>query len=139
MPERSLRNCHVLIAEDEFMVAESLRHELEDVGAIVVGPCATLEQTLAEIASEGERIDGAVLDVNLAEHAVYPAADMLAERGIPFVFTTGYDASNLPPRFANVLRCEKPISMSRVARAVGEAMFAKLPPGGKGAAGSPPP
>jgi len=120
--ERPLRDRHVLIAEDEFMVAESLRHELEDAGAIVVGPCATLEQTLAEITSENQRIDGAVLDVNLAEHPVYPAADILAARGIPFIFTTGYDASNLPPRFANVPRCEKPISMSRVARAVGRAM-----------------
>jgi len=125
MPERSLRNCRVLIAEDEFMVAESLRHELEDIGAIVIGPCATLEQTLAEIASEVQRIDGAVLDVNLAEHAVYPAADMLTARGIPFIFTTGYDANNLPPRFAAIPRCEKPISVSRVARAVQRAMHSE--------------
>jgi DNA-binding NtrC family response regulator len=125
MPERSLHNCRVLIAEDEFMVAESLRHELEDTGAIIIGPCATLEQTLAEIASDDQKIDGAVLDVNLAEHAVYPAADMLAARGIPFIFTTGYDANNLPARFAGIPRCEKPISMSRVVRAVGRAMHSE--------------
>jgi DNA-binding LytR/AlgR family response regulator len=124
MPERSLRNCRILVAEDEFMVAESLRHELEDAGAIIIGPCATLEQTLGAIDSDSQRIDGAVLDVNLAEHAVYPAADMLAARGVPFVFTTGYDASKLPARFAGVPCCEKPVSMSRVARAVGRAMRA---------------
>ena len=122
MSERSLRNRHVLVAEDEFMVAENLCHELEDAGAIVVGPCASLEQTLAAIASENQQIDGAILDVNLAEHVVYPAADILTARGIPIIFTTGYDASNLPPRFAHIPRCEKPVSMARLVRAVGRAM-----------------
>lgn len=118
MTERSLRNCRILVAEDEFMVAENLSNELEDAGAIIVGPCATLEQTLQRINAH-EAIDAAVLDVNLAGQTVYPAADILIDRHIPFVFTTGYDASNVPERYANIPRCEKPVSVARVARAVG--------------------
>ncbi|HYE50011.1 MAG TPA: two-component system response regulator protein-glutamate methylesterase, partial [Azospirillaceae bacterium] len=36
-------------------------------------------------------IDAAVLDVNLRGRTVYAVAEVLTERGVPFLFTTGYD------------------------------------------------
>lgn len=117
MHEPKLRDRRLLIVEDEFLLAEELRAELEDAAAIVLGPAGTLEEALGLIESE-PRIDGAILDVNLGGQQAFPAADLLAERGVPFVFTTGYDASILPSRFADVIRCEKPVNIARITRAM---------------------
>ena len=90
---------------------------------MVIGPAATLADALDLIRAE-EQIDGAILDVNLRGEMAYPAADLLIERGVPFVFTTGYDSSAVPARFADVVRCEKPISIRRVTEAIGRAIHA---------------
>ena len=65
------------------------------------------------------RIEGAVLDVNLHGEMAFPVADLLIERGVPFVFTTGYDESIIPDRFSKILRCEKPIAVDGIIRAIG--------------------
>lgn len=119
MADRTLRGCRVLVVEDEYMLADELQAELEDAGAIVIGPAADLVDATALIRSE-QRIDGAVLDANLGGEMVFPAADLLAERGVPIIFATGYDASMIPSRFAAVARCEKPIKMKRIVEAIGQ-------------------
>jgi len=121
MSERSLRDCRVLVVEDEFMLADDLQNELQDVGAIVLGPVGVLVAAIALIQAE-ERIDGAVLDANLGGELVYPAADLLIERGVPIVFTTGYDASAIPSRFSAVARCDKPVRINALLQAIGRAM-----------------
>lgn len=118
MLERTLRHCRILVVEDEYMLADELQRELEDAGAIVLGPVGAVEDAIDLIASERE-IDGAVLDVNLGGDLVYPAAEMLMERSVAFVFTTGYDASTIPARFEHVVRCEKPINLRKITQAVG--------------------
>jgi CheY-like chemotaxis protein len=62
---------------------------LRRLGHEVIGPAATLGEALRLIETEG-RIDAAVLDVNLAGRPSYPAADLLAQRGVPVIFATGY-------------------------------------------------
>lgn len=118
MPDRTLRDCRVLVVEDEYMLADELRTELGDADAIVLGPVGNLDDAVDLIRSE-QHIDGGILDVNLSGELVFPAADLLIERGVPFVFTTGYDESIIPSRFANVVRCEKPINIKRVTQAIG--------------------
>ena len=108
MAEATLQDCHVLVVEDEFLLAYELETELTDAGATVVATASTVDAALQQIDCQ-ERIDGAVLDVNLGGKSVYPVADRLVERNVPFVFTTGYDASALPSRFKHVMKCEKPI------------------------------
>lgn len=115
---RTLSGCRILVAEDEFLVAEELRDELDEAGAMVLGPVARLVDALDLIQRE-TRIDGAILDVNLQGETIFTAADLLTERGVPFVFTTGYDISAIPKRFAHVVRCEKPADMSAVLVAIG--------------------
>jgi len=61
-----------------------------------------------------QRIDAAILDVNLGGEMVFPAADLLIERGVPVVLTTGYDKSALPSRFSGVALCEKPVGTRRL-------------------------
>lgn len=69
------------------------------------------------LGSEGS-LDGAILDVNLAGEKVFPLADELRARGVRFVFSTGYDEWALPDAYKDMPRCEKPIDMPRLARAL---------------------
>ena len=118
MPEPTLRDLRILVVEDEYMLADEMRTELMDVGAIVIGPAATLAGAFA-LLKRSPDLDGAVLDLNLGGEMAYPLADVLLERGIPIVFTTGYDAAVVPGRFSSTPRCEKPIDVRRVVQAIG--------------------
>jgi CheY-like chemotaxis protein len=98
----------VLVVEDEALVALDLQFALEDEGAIVIGPALSLSDALDLVGRE-PRIDGAILDVDLAGLEVYPAADMLRARDIPFVFHTGHGSrASLSERFPGSLTCSKP-------------------------------
>lgn len=123
MTELSLRNCRILVVEDEYMLADELCTELGDAGAIVLGPAGTVKDAL-DLILKLPHIDGAVLDVSLRGEMAFPAADRLAERNVPFVFTTGYDGSAIPPRFQHVVRCEKPAEISKITQAIGQAVHA---------------
>lgn len=108
MADLPLRGRSILVAEDEYYPADDLRREVERLGGMVIGPAATLDRVM-DLITEARRIDGAVLDINIAGEMIFPAADMLAERGVPFLFATGYDKSVIPPRFHRITRCEKTI------------------------------
>lgn len=118
MPKRSLKGCRILVVEDEYMLADELQMELSDLGATVLGPAATVEDAMSLITSELQ-IDGAILDVNLRGEWAFPAADALSRRQVPFLFATGYDQSVMPSRFADIVFCEKPVSVARIAAALG--------------------
>ena len=112
-----LKDRRVLVVEDEYMMADDLRRDLDRLGAYVVGPVARVSDALRLLASENT-LDGAILDVNLGGEKVFPVADALRERNIRFVFSTGYDDWALPEAYRDVPRCEKPIDLPRVARAL---------------------
>ena len=96
----------VLLVEDESMVAWLLEDMLVDLGCAVVGPAAGVNQALAMI--DAEAIDAAVLDVNLNGQMSYPVADALAARGVPFVFSTGYNKVSLPNSYQIFPVLQKP-------------------------------
>ncbi|MBN9073127.1 MAG: response regulator [Rhizobiales bacterium] len=121
MVERSLRRSRILVAEDEYLLADELRMELTDAGAVVLGPVGTVGRA-ADLVQRETRIDGAILDVNLGGEMVYPVADLLVGRDTPFVFTTGYDASAIPSRYDHVPRYEKPVSMVELMEALARIM-----------------
>lgn len=123
MSEHTLRNCRILVVEDEYYLAEELDVELQEAGAKVLGPVGTVEDALAIIAGEAD-IDAAILDASVRGQMIFPAADALVERGTPFVFATGYDASIIPARFKHIERCEKPVDTTRLMRAIGRAIHA---------------
>jgi CheY-like chemotaxis protein len=116
MADTGLTGRRFLVVEDEYLIAADLAAVLQDLGAEVTGPAGTLEEALSLVESDGDRLDGAVLDVNLGAERVYPLADVLRRRGIPFVFTTGYDAGAFPQLYADVPRCQKPTDERRLAR-----------------------
>lgn len=118
----SLEGRNILVVEDESLIALVLMDALEEAGANVVGPCYTLSECLRLARSEA--IDAAILDVDLAGQDVFPAADALRDRGIPFVFHTGHgEREQLKARFGNVQVCRKPTDMDTLlgtlARAAG--------------------
>ncbi len=110
----------VLVVEDEFLVALGLEDNLRSLGCIVIGPAQSLASAMQMAARE--QVDAALLDVNLAGEAVYPAAAILAERGIPFLFCSGYTggAGRMPAAFTDVPRVAKPYTSKAIAEALGD-------------------
>ncbi|APP75456.1 response regulator [Xanthomonas vesicatoria] len=107
MFDNLLTGRRILVVEDDYLLAEALNDLLVEAGARVVGPVGNVQDALSLLAS-GQTIDGALLDVNVRGQPVFPVADALLERGVPFSFCSGYDRYTLPPRFAHLSYCMKP-------------------------------
>jgi len=105
----------VLLVEDEALVAMMIQECLAEFGYQVVGPICTASEAAAR-AKDGP-LEAAVLDINLGDGAVYPIADMLAARGVPFVFVTGYDADSVDARFRKIPILQKPIEREMLKKA----------------------
>jgi CheY-like chemotaxis protein len=97
----------VMIVEDEALVALVLADQLADMGISVVGPCSSV--AAAKSAALANELDAAILDVNLGGELVYPVADLLATKGVPFIFVTGYGHESIDRRFAHNPILEKPV------------------------------
>jgi len=113
----------VLVVEDEMIVAWLLEDMLADLGCTVVGPAARVNQALAMI--DAEAIDVAVLDVNLNGQKSYPVADALAARGMPFVFSTGYETESLPSDYQSLPLLQKPFKRSELGDTLAKLLTAK--------------
>lgn len=98
----------ILLVEDEYLVSLVVQEVLEEAGGIVLGPFARVTTALA--AARSERVDIAVLDVNVAGEMVFPVAHLLEERGTPFLFVTGYGRAALPRDKPHWEVCTKPFN-----------------------------
>jgi DNA-binding response OmpR family regulator len=96
---------HILIAEDEIFLAMMLQDLLEADG-YDVSKAGSVADALAAI--EERLPSAAILDVNLAGETSYPIAQLLRERGVPFLFATGYGERSLPEEFAGEQTMQKP-------------------------------
>ena len=110
------RPLKVLVVEDESLVALDIESMLEEMGCKVVASVPRLVKAL-DLASRLD-FDLAVLDINLAGEVVYPLAFRLAARGIPFLFSTGYSTSTLPPELRDRPILKKPVMLASLKRAV---------------------
>ena len=100
-------NHRVLVVEDELMIAMLLESILDaNSECTVIGPFARVELDLE--AARNQPLDAAILDVHLAGEQVFPVADLLAERGVPFAFITGYGKDVLPPLYRDRPLLQKP-------------------------------
>jgi two-component SAPR family response regulator len=98
-----------MIVEDEALVALMLADQLAELGLSVVGPCSSVSE--ARLVADKGDFEAAILDVNLGGELVYPVADLLSSRGIPFVFITGYGRESIDRRFAGASVLEKPVEL----------------------------
>jgi DNA-binding response OmpR family regulator len=102
----------VLLVEDEAVIALDVGDRLRRAGYEVAGPVARADEA-ARLAAEAP-LDAALLNVSLVDGPVYPAADALVRRGVPFVFLTGYGSADLPERFRGRPVLGKPCSAERL-------------------------
>jgi CheY-like chemotaxis protein len=110
----NLRGKSILLVEDIFVVAASIRQHLQSIGCIVVGPAADVETAL-ELA-RSHPLDGALLDVKLNGADVYPVAVMLRDRGIPFVLVTAYPRPEA--EFKSTPWVSKPFTLEQLTEAL---------------------
>lgn len=109
-----LSGLRLLVVEDEALVAMQLEDMLDELGCVVVDVAGTVSRGVALAGDAGVALDGAILDVNLGGEKVYPVAERLAERGVPFVFCTGYGLAGIAGEFAHVPTLAKPYSQQQL-------------------------
>lgn len=122
MKHPELAGKRVLVVEDEMLVAMLVEDMLADAGCVVVGPFARLSAALE--AARVEAVDVALLDVDVAGEMVFPVAHALEERGIPFLFVTGYGQAVLPPDRPHWTACTKPFQPEHLTERLAQVMDA---------------
>ncbi|KAK0350600.1 MULTISPECIES: response regulator [Brevundimonas] len=111
----------VLIVEDESLVAMLLETILSDMGCDVIGPESNVDDGLRIASGTGE-LDAALLDVNVAGQEVFPVAEALKARGVPFVFSTGYGEAGLPEHWRGNPTVQKPFTEGAIRDALMKAL-----------------
>jgi len=111
----------VLIVEDESLVAMLLETILEDMECIPVGPASNIDDGEV-LARDTANLDAALLDVNVAGRQVFPVAEILKARGVPFVFSTGYGEGGLPEEWRGQATIQKPFTEAAIRDALMKAM-----------------
>lgn len=105
MNTESARRC-VLVVEDEMMLAMLVEDILSDAGYHVLK--AARVAAALELAQGDQHIDVALLDINLGGKEVFPVAELLRSRGIPFIFASGYGQPGVPPEYRDCPVLHKP-------------------------------
>jgi len=106
----------VLVVEDELMIRMLLQDMLTDLGHTLAGEAGRVDDAVA-LARQGE-FDVAILDVNLNGEPISPVVEVLIERGLPFVFATGYGARGVPEPYRTTPTLQKPFQAEALARAI---------------------
>ena len=99
------------------MIAVVIEDLLKDFGCTVVGPAGNMAVAHELVASE--TFDAAILDVNIRGGKIYPVANILAERGVPFVLASGYADWSLPAELEGRPRLVKPFTAQQVGEKLG--------------------
>ena len=116
-PDAKANKHRVLLVEDQMIVAIEVEDMLREFGCVVVGPVGTLKQALR--LAERERLDAAVLDVSLDGETIFPVAEELQKRRIPFIFATGYAEHTLPEKWQRLPRLAKPFKRDQLKKLIG--------------------
>ena len=111
-PPATLAGSSILVVEDEPLIAMLLEDIFDDLGCRMAGTASTLRQAQDMAASTDAH--AAILDVNLGGDPVFPVAEQLVARNIPIVFSSGYGASGLPPKWQGFPTLPKPFMQDQV-------------------------
>ena len=109
----------VLVVEDELIIRMLLQDMLADLGHTLAGEAGRIEDAVA-LAKQGE-FDIAILDVNLNGQPISPVVEVLLERGVPFVFATGYGQRGVPEPYRGSPTLQKPFQADALAEAINAA------------------
>ncbi len=116
-PSGSLAGLTALVLEDDYLLADDLRQTLEASGARVLGPCRGARQAATMV--DQQRPDCAIVDINLGAGASFDPARDFVKRGVPIIFTTGYDRAIIPEELRDRPCLQKPVQAARIIAAVG--------------------
>ncbi|WP_424813176.1 response regulator [Roseococcus sp. YIM B11640] len=115
-PPTPLVGRKVLVVEDQYLLADDICSVVKRLGGEILGPVSRVEDAMAALRTQP--LDFALLDVNLEGEMVYPVAAALQDIGVPFVFTSGYDAAVIDPRFETVPHLAKPVGQGQLTEAI---------------------
>ena len=110
----------VLLVEDEALIRMMIVEMLEELGHRVVAEAGSVEA--AEPLARTSAFDLAVFDINIAGFNISPVAEIVAERGLPFVFVSGYGPAGLPTLFKDKPVLHKPFAISEFAKFISAAL-----------------
>ena len=116
---QQLHGRHVLVVEDEYFLANEIEDELDQEGAVVFGPFASMEEVQDSVL---DMTEAAILNVRVRDGDVYPLAVRLRERGIPFVFATANDPHTEPREWQNSPWLTKPYVQGRITTLLANAL-----------------
>jgi CheY-like chemotaxis protein len=102
----------ILVVEDEYLIRMLMEDMLADLGYDLAAAVGTMAEASEQAASN--HFDLAVLDVNLDGIEIFPVADILAKRGVPFVFVTGYGEGSLPEKYRGRPALQKPFQSEQL-------------------------
>ncbi|MGC2083733.1 MAG: response regulator [Bradyrhizobium sp.] len=117
-----LTGLRVLVVEDEGAVALLIENMLEELGCHVTASVATLAK--AQSAARADSFDFALLDINLDGELVFPVAEILKSRQLPFMFSTGYGRMGVPEAFRECDVLNKPFTIDELSTKL-QSMFGK--------------
>ena len=110
----------ILVVEDEMTIALMIEEMLADLGHEVAGLAMRLPQALET--ARAERLDLAILDVNLEGRSSYPVAAILESRGVPVIFASGYGSQGLDPAYRDRVTLTKPFFIDDLEEAIEQAL-----------------
>ncbi len=108
----------ILLVEDEYLIRMLLEDMLADLGYEIAGAVGTIAEA-SELAATAD-LHCAILDVNVAGQQIYPVADILAKRGVPFVFVSGYGEGSLAEPYRDRPALQKPFQAEQIERTLAE-------------------
>ena len=108
-----LEGKRVMVVEDDYFIVAEVIEKLEQCGAQVAGPYASIEDASSSM-TLGKKVDAAMLDVNVGGRMIFPFAETLQAQGIPLVFVTGYSEIDIPDSLEHVARLTKPVDFSQL-------------------------
>ncbi|WP_041777967.1 response regulator [Beijerinckia indica] len=119
---KNLQDLHVLVVEDEAIIGMLLEDVLIDIGCKTVDVMSSVEAALTYL--EDQKVDFALLDINLNGRLSFPVAEQLQTKAIPFIFLSGYGAQGLTGPYSRCKTLQKPFQPGEIEKAVGEALMA---------------
>ena len=115
--EDRLKGRRILVVEDSPVVGPFTAELLEELGCEVVGPAPNMAAA-RELLESDEKIDAAMMDVHIRGERVFPLCDAVADRGVPFVLTSGYADWQMPDKWKDRPRLSKPYTIDQVEEAL---------------------
>ena len=111
-----LAGLRVFVAEDEFHVLQLIEDMLMDFGCAVTDSVSNMRSAIEKAASTQAQV--ALLDVNLRGQAIFPVAQILRDRGIPILFSTGYGGDGIEAAWSGCPFIQKPFAIEELETAL---------------------